>query len=283
MPLSEMEFQKPLKPFLRWAGGKSRIVKLLAQNVPSNYGKYWEPFLGSGALFFHLCHNSAYLSDSNRALIDCYRYIRDYPEESYDELEQLARNISEEHYLSVRTTYNSSKASVAQAARFIFLNKTSFNGIFRVNMKGEYNVPFGHKEHPAFPSLTQLRSISILLRNAQLENHTFEQLSTNNLIGARDFVYLDPPYPPLTITSNFTHYTAERFSWEDQEKVAQVASSLSLKGCFVMVTNSDIKEIRDLYKGWNHYSLPVVRWLAANGTRLKVNELIITNYALKED
>lgn len=277
-PLPEMKFQRPLKPFLRWAGGKSRIVKLLVKYVPSDYGNYWEPFLGSGALFFHLCPNSAYLSDSNKALIDCYKYIREYPKKTFDELEQLAKKTSEDDYFAVRAIYNRSEASIAQAARFIYLNKTSFNGIFRVNMKGEYNVPFGHKEHPAFPSLAQLKSVGILLKNAQLENHTFEQLSTRDLVNEGDFVYLDPPYPPLNTTSNFTHYTTERFLWKDQDKVAEVANNLSAKGCSVMVTNSDIKAIRDLYKDWNLNPLPVVRWIAANGKRIKANELIITNY-----
>jgi DNA adenine methylase len=279
----EIGFNKSLRPFLRWAGGKSRIVKFLAKYVPNDFGRYWEPFLGSGALFFFLCPRIAYLSDSNGALIDCFNFVKEYPEESYQELERLARNISENDYFFVRTKYNNSESSIAQAARFIYLNKTSFNGIFRVNMKGEYNVPFGHKEHPSFPNLSDLKSASFHLRNAQIENHTFEQLVTNELIAERDFIYLDPPYPPLTLTSNFTHYTAERFQWEDQEKVAEVANNLSRKGCFVMVTNSDIKAIKSLYKGWNHFSLPVVRWVAANGTRLKVNELIITNYSVKEE
>jgi len=271
-----------VKPFLRWAGGKSRLTKYLKEYLPKEFGRYWEPFLGSGALYFCLFPTNAYLSDSNSDLISCFRYVRDYPQRISSYLFEHAERNSEEYYYYIRDIYNRSAQSVAQAARFIYLNKTSFNGIFRVNMNGAYNVPYGQKDSPSLPTLSELVLISNRLKFAELEPHSYEALVNNQSIQSKDFIYLDPPYPPLNGTSNFTHYTAKRFSWEDQERVADVANSLSQKGCFVMVSNSDVPRIRELYKGWNISVLPVVRWIAANGVRHKVNELVITNYLLQE-
>jgi len=255
---------------------------LLANYVPKSFGRYWEPFLGSAALYFFLRPSQACLSDSNSALIDCYKHVRDYPDEVFKKLQDYVRLTSEDHYYSIRTLYNKSRSSIAQSARFIYLNKTNFNGIFRVNVKGEYNVPYGHKKSPALPTLDELREISRSLKTAKLESHTFENIVNNKLIQKKDFIYFDPPYPPLTTTSYFNHYTAERFSWKDQEKVANLANSLADKGCYIMISNSDIKQIRNLYSGWNYYALPVVRWIAANGNRIKVNELVILNYEVAE-
>jgi DNA adenine methylase len=272
----------PTKPFLRWAGGKSRLVKYFKNYIPKEFGRYWELFLGSGALYFSLHPKSAYLSDSNVDLINCYRYVRDYPEAIFTYLKDHAKKNSEVYYYAIRDIYNRSKLSIAQAARFIYLNKTSFNGIFRVNLDGAYNVPYGHKEPPYLPSLDELKSISQLLKFTELESHSFVNVIHKN-IKQSDFIYLDPPYPPLNGTSNFTHYTIGRFNWDDQEKVSDFAKLLTDKGCFVMISNSDHPKIRELYHGWNIVVLPVVRWIAANGTRQKVNELVISNYSFQED
>jgi DNA adenine methylase len=275
-----MQSHFPLKPFLRWAGGKSRITKLLADYVPEKFNRYWEPCLGSAALYFYLRPEKAYLSDSNSALIDCYNHVREYPEKIFNKLQEYRKRTSEDYYYEVRELYNKSSPSIEQSARFIYINKSNFNGIFRVNEKGRYNVPYGHKKSLAFPSLDEFKEISKLLKSAKTENHTFEQIISNKLLKTNDFIYLDPPYPPLTTTSYFTHYTAERFTWDDQHKVANLADQLAHKGCFVMISNSDTEQLRKLYnnKHWNHYPLPVVRWVAANGSRIKVNEIIITNY-----
>jgi DNA adenine methylase len=279
--LPTLQFHFPLKPFLRWAGGKSRITKLLAEYVPEKYNRYWEPFLGSGALYFYLRPEKAYLSDSNNALVDCYKHVREYPEKISKKLQDYKKRTSEDYYYEVRDLYNKSRPSVEQSARFIYLNKSNFNGIFRVNEKGRYNVPYGHKKSLAIPSLDEFKEISKLLKYATIKNHTFEQIKNSKILKSNDFIYLDPPYPPLTTTSYFTHYTAERFTWDDQKKVANLANQLAEKGCSVMISNSSIDGIRKLYKGWNFSTLPVVRWVAANGTRIKANELIITNYTTR--
>lgn len=271
----------PIKPFLRWAGGKSRITKLLADYVPEKYNRYWEPFLGSAALYFYLRPEKAYLSDSNNALIDCYKHVRDYPDKIFRKLQEYKKQTSENYYYEVRDLYNKLKPSIEQSARFIYINKSNFNGIFRVNEKGEYNVPYGHKKSLAIPSLNEFKEISNLLKSATIKNHKFEEIKKRKTIKPNDFIYLDPPYPPLTTTSYFTHYTAERFSWNDQQKVANLANDLAQKGCQVMISNSNVEQIRELYAGWNFYELPVVRWIAANGKRHKVTEIIITNYKIR--
>lgn len=276
--LPTMQFHSPLKPFLRWAGGKSRITKLLVDYVPDKFNRYWEPFLGSGALYFYLRPSKAYLSDSNSALVECYKHVKEYPEKISKKLQDYRKQSSEGYYYEVRDMYNKSRPSVEQSARFIYLNKSNFNGIFRVNEKGKYNVPYGHKKSLALPNLDEFKEISKLLKSTTIKNHTFEKIASSKILKPNDFIYLDPPYPPLTTTSYFTHYTAERFTWDDQKKVANLANQLAAKGCLVMISNSDIKRIRQLYKGWNFYPLPVVRWVAANGSRIKVNEIIITNY-----
>lgn len=271
-------FQSPLKPFLRWAGGKNRITKLLAAYTPKTYNRYWEPFLGSAAMFFYLRPEKAILSDNNSALVDCYNHVRDYPEKIYEKLKEHTKKNSEEHYYSVRVLYNKSKPSISQSARFIYLNKTNFNGIFRVNTKGEYNVPYGYKKTLALPSYEDFLELSDLLKKADIRHQPFESIEKNNLIREKDFVYFDPPYPPLTATAYFTHYTTERFLWADQERVAELAKKLAAKKCYVMISNSDTTKIRKLYQGWYSFKLPVLRWVAANGSRIKVNEIIITNY-----
>lgn len=270
------------KPFLRWAGGKSRSTKYIEKLVPQKYNNYWEPFLGSGALFFHLLPKKSFLSDINSDLISCYKFVRDYPDEIFNELQFHQERNSEEYYYIIRDIYNSSTESISQAARFIYLNKTNFNGIFRVNVSGHYNVPYGHKEPPSLPSRINLINVSQALKNTTLLNKHYREILMCENLKPGDFVYLDPPYPPLDIkTANFTHYTSNRFTWNDQLEVSEFANKLSEIGCFVMISNSDQDKIRSLYSNWRLFKLPVVRWIAANGNRKKFSELIITNYELE--
>lgn len=268
-----------VKPFLRWAGGKSRITRHLLKYIPSTqYGTYWEPFLGAAAMYFSLAPIHSYLSDSNPDLIHCYQQVRDHPDAVYRYLKEHMAKTSEEYYYQIRDIYNHSQPSIPQAARFIYLNKTCFNGIFRVNATGKYNVPYGHRKSASIPSLQEFRAISCSLKKSVLLHQSYEVTLGGDNTKSGDFVYLDPPYPPLNKTAYFTHYTPTRFSWSDQEKVASVAGCLNDRGCFVMVSNADTPQLRSLYRDWKIHALPVVRWIAANGTRHKVSELVITNY-----
>jgi DNA adenine methylase len=267
-----------LKAFLRWAGGKVHITQHLIKYVPRDFNKYtyWEPFLGGGSMFFALSPDKAILSDLNVHLINCYKMVRNHPDKVHYYLKTLSRKNNKEIYYKLREVYNKSQHSIKQAARFIYLNKTSYNGIFRVNKFGLYNVPFGRKERPTFPSLDALRCVSVSLRRAKLYSGSYEKILKNVRKG--DFVYLDPPYPPLNGTSFFTHYTKERFGEYEQSNVLEVANRISRLGCRVMISNADIPLIHNFYKDWNISAIPVTRWITCKSSRHKVNELVITNY-----
>lgn len=272
--------EKPIRPFLRWAGGKTRSIPFLKNHLPENSSSimnYYEPFLGAGSLFFSLTPNYAVLSDLNKELIECYKAIKKDPELISKYLSQHLRKNSENHYMEMRKKYNRSKNSISKAALFIYLNKTCFNGIWRVNKKGEFNVPYGHKEPPALPSKDHLKNVAQALSKAELCCKNYKEALKNADKG--DFIYLDPPYPPLNETSNFAHYTKERFSKKDQEEVARVSRELSEKGCLIMISNSSVDFIRSLYKkGFNIYELELWRWIRADGKRYKIKEVVITNY-----
>ena len=190
-------------------------MHLLNPYLPrTGYRHYHEPFLGAGALFFWLAPRKAFLSDLNPDLIDCYKAVRDNPELIYRYLQQHLAQNSEEHYYAARTVYNRSSASIAQGLPFIYLNKASFNGIFRVKVEGTDNAPYGHNNSPAVPSLDVLRSVNKALEAASITTGSYDLILTaENATAPGDFVYLDPPYPPLNGTAYFTHYTAERFVW----------------------------------------------------------------------
>jgi DNA adenine methylase len=270
-----------MRAFLRWAGGKSHIINKLLPFVPkrNDYNRYWEPFLGSGAMYFALAPKKAILADLNRDLINCYREVRTNPRIIASYLNRLSRSHSKSFYLQARNLYNRTNNQTQKAALFIYLNKASFNGIFRVNKKGFFNVPYGHRASIKLPKITQLHEIKSLLDGATLIIASFEETLKNT--KRSDFIFLDPPYPPINGTSFFTHYTKERFGLNDQKKVHQIANELNHKGCLVMVTNTDLPLIRDLYKGWNIRSLPVTRWLTCKLVKQKVTDLIITNYDLE--
>jgi DNA adenine methylase len=269
-----------LQPFLRWAGGKRQIVRELIDLLPADIdGRlYREPFLGAGALFFALRPKRAVLSDANDHLMKSYEYVRDDWKNVARYLGQHAVRNSQSYYYQVRKTYNGSAYSAAQAARFIYLNKTCFNGIFRVNRKGQFNVPYGWKEPPAIPTADDLRKVADALCGAELQTASFESVLAG--VAPRDFLFLDPPYPPLNGTAYFTHYTTGRFNRIDQEWLAGWVRRLDAKGCHFMMTNADTDKIRRLYRGFHFTRLPVTRFITCKSVRHKVKELVITNYDL---
>jgi len=272
------EKQETVKPFLKWAGGKQQIVKHLLARLPGNVKErtYREPFLGGGSLFFALQPKKAVISDANEHLIHCYKWVRERPNLIAEYLRDHEQKNSEEYYYKVREFYNKATNSAAQAARFIYLNKACFNGIFRVNMNGIYNVPYGKRKHPAFPSIDHLGNVSKALESATLLVKSFEDALRG--VNKNDFVYLDPPYPPLNSTSYFTHYTSDKFNNKDQEKLASVVKDLDRTGCLFMISNADTERIQQLYKRFRIMPLSVTRFITCKSTRHKVDELVITNY-----
>jgi DNA adenine methylase len=267
-----------LSPFLRWAGGKRQIVNELLRLLPVDIGnrRYREPFLGAGSLFFAIQPKRAVLSDANPHLIKCYEFVRDDWEAVARYLKGHAARNSQSYYYETRVRYNTSAYSAAQAARFIYLNKTCFNGIFRVNRKGEFNVPYGWKEPPAIPDRQQLWKIAAALKGATLRAASFATVLAD--VSPKDFLYLDPPYPPLNETAYFTHYTTGRFNKIDQEWLAGWVRKLDAVGCLFMMTNADTDKIRRLYRGFRFARLPVTRFLTCKSARYKVRELVVTNY-----
>ncbi len=271
-----------VKPFLRWVGGKQQIVARLIKKLPEDIDsrRYIEPFVGAGSLFFALAPRAAALSDLNEHLIHCYESIRDEPGRVAYYLGRHRRLSCRDYYDQQRQIYNQNnlkaRTSVAQTARFIYLNQACFNGVFRVNKKGEYNVPYGQKDHLALPSLEHLRTVSHLLQSAQIRCASYKDVLVT--LGESDFVYLDPPYPPLNGTAYFTHYTKDRFGAEDQEELAHLVAETSERGCKFMMTNADTMEIRKLYSRYSIESLHVTRFVTCKKQRHKVSELVITNY-----
>jgi len=269
-----------MKPFLRWAGGKTRSISFLKSHMPKNFYSikdYYEPFLGAGSLFFELCPSQAILSDLNNDLIECYKAIKEKPNLVSRYLNKHYRESSKSYYYRMRYKYNNSKSSVSKAALFIYLNKTCFNGIWRVNNNGMFNVPYGYKEPPYLLNRNDIIKISNALSKAKLYNLDFKEAVKNANKG--DFIYFDPPYPPLNNTSNFTHYTKERFSIRDHERVAEAANELSKRGCSVMISNSSTDFVYSLYKkNFNIHELELRRWIRTDGKRYKIKEVVITNY-----
>jgi DNA adenine methylase len=268
-----------IPPLLRWAGGKRQLLSRLMEFIPPDFrkGTYREPFLGGACLFFALQPQRAVLSDANAYLISCYQHVRDNWFVVNQSLKRHARLTSKSHYYKTRTLYNNSTShSALQAARFIYLNKTCFNGIFRVNTKGEFNVPYGWKEPPALPDAEVLERASKALKHAHLVSGEYDEVLKQAKAG--DFVYLDPPYPPLNGTAYFTHYTMNRFTQSDQEKLSSVVRHLDELGCRVLMTSADIPLIRRLYRGFNIRSLHVTRFVTCKAVRHTVREVVITNY-----
>ncbi len=271
--------QPRIKPFLRWIGGKTKFVQEIVSRLPPLPEKatYFEPFLGAGAVFFAYAPPRAVLSDLNPDLIRTFTSVRDHPAELVKKLYSLHYRDSKSTYYRVRALFNHKSGSDSlQAARFIYLNQTSFNGIYRVNGQGCYNVPYGFKLSPNIPGKRHLTAASNLLKNAAIKLVDYKLVTVEATEG--DVVYLDPPYPPLNGTSYFTHYTKERFANDDQVEVARIAGSLRVRGCAVIITNADTPLIRKLYSAWHISEITRPRWVSSACHKHRVVELIITSF-----
>ena len=263
---------RPIRPFLKWAGGKRQLLPELRRFYPARFETYHEPFVGSGAVFFDLVARGAVregrvrLTDVNGDLIGCWRQLRDDPEGVIGRLRALATDRAaapEKHYYRVRNElFNPARARILNgrgvhadgytadlAAMLIYLNRTGFNGLFRVNSDGEFNVPRGRYANPGICDAANLRRVSEALSRLQAEIAYAPYDAVLDAAGARDFVYLDPPYAPLSATASFTSYTADRFDASDQRRLQQVVIALAGRGCRVVLSNSTAPDIRDLYDG----------------------------------
>jgi DNA adenine methylase len=270
--------KQPPAPILKWAGGKTKLLGELTARTPGRYGRYFEPFVGGGALFFRLAPRGAVLGDRNRDLVNVYRCVAWQLEKVARRLAKHRRNHDESYYYEMRERFNepaTREQDCDRAALFLYLNKTCYNGLYRVNRKGHFNVPVGRYDNPTIYDLQALRAASALLQKAELyEGHYSEVVKTAR---KGDLVYFDPPYHPLTKTANFTSYTADSFDEDDQAELADVASRLARKGCHVMLSNSDTPFIRKLYKGWQIDRVDCPRAINSKASaRGVVHEIIAT-------
>lgn len=271
------------RPFLRWAGGKQKIAKQLAKFAPpvSSYRRYYEPFLGGGALFFAIRPRQATLSDVNSSLVNCYQEVARNHCAVARLVMRYANSDCPDFYYHLRAQPLGVMKPIQRAAAFIYLNKAAFNGIYRVNKQGHFNVPYGPSiRGPAVPSASELRLAAHCLRRSRIVSEDFERAVSRAQKGA--FVYLDPPYPPRSDTAFFTHYCEDRFGWHEQVRVARVFAELDARGCLVMLSNAWRARIIDLYKGFHTFRVDALRWVGSNGDRFGVREAVITNYDPRE-
>jgi DNA adenine methylase len=276
---------KSAKPFVKWVGGKSQLLSQIIHLLPPTFNNYFEPFLGGGALFFSLRPAKAYINDINRTLIHTYKVIKESPrqlcanlcelEEEYISLDDERRR---EHFYTLRAEFNSIREPNARKATLmIFLNKTCFNGMYRENTKGEFNVPFGDYKNPRICDTENLMAVHELLKN--VEPTTVSYIEAVRKAKKGDFVYFDPPYHPLSQTSSFTSYSINNFNSKDQEQLRNLFVELDKRGCYVMLSNSASDFIKDLYRDYRQELVLASRSINSKGTgRGKINELVVLNY-----
>jgi DNA adenine methylase len=261
-------------PFLKWAGGKTSLLPELRRHVPARYRRYHEPFVGGGALFFAVAPRRALLSDSNGELVHCYLQVRD---DVHGVLAALARHVYERtHYQNVRALEPHGLTAAERAARFIYLNKTCFNGLWRVNRAGRFNVPIGRYTNPRFYDPAALIAASNALGRTELLHASFEDAVARAAPG--DFVYLDPPYDPVSATSSFASYTADGFTWDDQKRLSRACIALDRRGVRFLLSNSATERIRELYRGFEQRLVRAPRFINSKAaSRGRVDELLVFN------
>jgi DNA adenine methylase len=281
---------RPL-PILKWAGGKSQLLDTLESNFPTSFGTYFEPFLGGGAVFFRLASmgkiTRAVLADLNKDLINCYVAVRDRTDQLLAQLQQLQRHTLDKrfYYQTARKRFNEIQlqtgleGDVEKASLLLYLNKTCFNGLYRVNRKGGFNVPWGQYKNPRIYNEKNLRAVQRALGQPGVSISCEDFAESTSNAQARDFVYFDPPYHPISRTSNFTAYTAQSFGWDDQVKLAQTFSDLHRRGCYVMLSNSP--RVEKLYENpdFRIQRVKATRAISCMGdNRGPIQELLVTSY-----
>lgn len=266
-------------PIVKWVGGKRQLMFELLKNMPKSYNRYFEPFIGGGALFFELQPENAYISDMNEELINLYSVVRN---NVYELLEDLSKHeVSKEYFLEIRNIDRTEKyaelSNVERASRFIYLNRTCFNGMYRVNSQGQFNVPFGHYKNPRIIDENNLLNCSKLLQKTEIKCADFSEIL--NKVQNGDFVYFDPPYVPLNETSSFTSYTKDGFDIDMQFKLRDVCDELDSMGVKFMLSNSDTKLVNELYANYEIKKVFASRQINANAEgRGKISEVLVRNY-----
>jgi DNA adenine methylase len=274
------------KPFVKWAGGKRQLLPILSKYIPQNFDTYFEPFLGGGAVLFYLIHQNpqlkCFVSDLNSTLILSYITIRDRVDELIISLEEHSKNYfknPEEYYYHIRES--NPKNQIDKVSRLIFLNKTCFNGLYRVNSNGKFNVPMGKYVNPNIVSKENLLVLSHFLQSKGISIKCEDFTTALRRAQKDDFVYLDPPYQPVSSTANFTSYTNDNFSYKDQERLLAEFQKLDAKGCKIMLSNSKSEEVLDLFREYSGQIININtnRFINSNSKkRTGHTEILIKNY-----
>ena len=266
-------------PFIKWVGGKRQLISQMAQYFPKSFNKYIEPFVGGGAIFFHLLPKDAILIDFNDELINCYKIIKNNVSEL---IKSLKKHENErEYYYKIREVDRSPKefskwSDIEKASRTIYMNRCCYNGLYRVNSKGYFNVPFGRYKNPNFCNRENLIAVHEALKNVELINDSFEICLDFAKKG--DFIYFDPPYYPLSETANFTSYTSKNFGKDSQKKLLEVFKKLDERGCKLMLSNSYSEFILNLYKDYTIHTLKARRSINSDAKkRGEIKEILVKN------
>lgn len=276
----------PPKPFVKWAGGKRQLLPILSQHIPQNFETYFEPFLGGGAVLFHLISENhklkCFASDLNSTLILSYITIRDRVDELINSLEKHSVNYfknPEKYYYSVRDS--NPKNQIDKVSRLVFLNKTCFNGLYRVNSKGKFNVPIGKYVNPNIVNKENLLAVSNVLQSKEISIKCEDFTTSLKRAQKDDFIYLDPPYQPISSTASFTSYTNESFSYRDQKRLFVEFQKLDSRGCKILLSNSKSKEILELFSEYADHIIEINtnRFINSNSKkRTGHTEILIKNY-----
>lgn len=278
-----------VRPFIKWAGGKGQLLPELSRRLPKQFGRYHEPFVGGGAFFFYLYNHGllregARLSDSNPELIGCYQAIKEEPKKLIDILQKHEQHrTSQDYFLEIRNWDRmpdfAQRSNVERAARMIFLNRTCYNGLYRLNQKGEFNAPYGHYKNPMICDPDNIWAVHQALQQVDLAVCDFGDVQHDADPG--DFVYFDPPYIPVSQTASFTSYTAQSFGPEEHRRLAKVCIALARRNVLVMLSNSDTPLAREIYLPTSEHRSTVYASRKINCDGLKrgvVEELIVCSY-----
>ncbi|MEM8528245.1 MAG: Dam family site-specific DNA-(adenine-N6)-methyltransferase [Bacteroidota bacterium] len=269
--LASKDIQLRGKPFLKWAGGKTQLLSSLAPLIPDKYDKYIEPFIGGGALYFHLNPTQSIIADLNEELIVTYIQVRDKVEDLIIKLKDFKN--TEEDYYKIRALEPTSLSEMERAARFIYLNKTCFNGLYRVNKKGKFNVPYGKRSKVVFDE-ERLRNASKILAGTKILHANYIEVLRDQ-VSKGDFIFLDPPYFPVGKFSDFKRYTKEFFYEQDHIELRNKFAELVEKGCYVLLTNSNHPSILELYKDFEIIEVSTKRLINRNASNRKGVDIIV--------
>lgn len=273
------------KPVIKWVGGKRQLINELKSFLPKDYNRYFEPFIGGGALFFSLKHQNSFISDYNHELTNLYSTIKNDTDKLIKDLKKHKN--TEEYYYEMRALDRDEKkykrlSNVKKASRFIYLNKTGFNGLYRVNSKGQNNVPYGKYKNPKWLDEENLKECSKLLAHTEIQTGDFEVIKDH--IKEGDFVYFDPPYVPLNETSSFTSYTDQGFDAKMQERLKELCDYIDSIGAYFMLSNSHTDYILDLYKDYDIKTVMATRAVNSKASgRGKIKEVVVLNYKVDSD